>query len=154
MAHLPIRDTARPLTTLGDVEPVIHMLCGTDFRLSLSAGIEHMFAQESAKRRCSFPGCGRPHLAKGLCRGHYEQQRAKRALQPLPSRPRGDPACSFVGCENVAVKQRTLPSSLATATAEATPYASPRKNWPDLEAGVRSYLRTNPSERPQGRLRR
>ena len=37
--------------------------------------IEHMFVQESAKRRCSFPGCGRPHLAKGLCRGHYEQQR-------------------------------------------------------------------------------
>jgi hypothetical protein len=67
MADLPVRDTARPLTTLGAVEPVIHMLCGTDFRLSLSAGIEHMFAQESAKRRCSFPGCGRPHLAKGLC---------------------------------------------------------------------------------------
>jgi hypothetical protein len=105
MADLPVRGTARALTTLGDVEPVIHMLCGTDFRLSLSARIEHMFVQESAKRRCSFPGCGRPHLAKGLCRGHYEQQRAKRALQPLPSRPRGDPACSFVGCGNVAVNR-------------------------------------------------
>ena len=69
------------------------------------ATIEHMFVQESAKRRCSFPGCGRPHLAKGLCRGHYEQQRRKRALQPLPSRPRGDPACSFVGCGNVAVNR-------------------------------------------------
>ena len=105
MADLPVRGTARALTTLGEVEPVVHMLCGTDFGLSLSARIEHMFVQESAKRRCSFPGCGRPHLAKGLCRGHYEQQRCKRALQPLPSRPRGDPACSFVGCGNVAVNR-------------------------------------------------
>jgi hypothetical protein len=64
-----------------------------------------MLVQEPAKRRCSFPGCGRPHLAKGLCRGHYEQQRCNRALQPLPSRPRGDPACSFVGCGNVAVNR-------------------------------------------------
>ena len=71
----------------------------------MSARIEHMFVQESAKRRCSFPGCGRPHLAKGLCRGHYEQHRSKRSLQPLPPRRRGDPACSFVGCGNVAVNR-------------------------------------------------
>jgi hypothetical protein len=64
-----------------------------------------MFVQESVKRRCSFPGCGRPHLAKGLCRGHYEQQRLKRSLRPLPSRLRDDPACSFEGCGNVAVNR-------------------------------------------------
>jgi len=72
------------------------------------AGIEHMFVQESAKRRCSFPGCGRPHLAKGLCRGHYEQQRCRRSLQPLPFRVRGDPACSFAGCGNVAVNSASV----------------------------------------------
>jgi hypothetical protein len=32
------------------------------------------------------PGCGRPHLAKGLCRGHYEQQRLKGSLRPLVAR--------------------------------------------------------------------
>jgi HNH endonuclease len=64
-----------------------------------------MFVQESVNRRCSFPGCGRPHLAKGLCRGHYEQQRLKRPLRPLRPRRRGDPACSFEGCGNVAVNK-------------------------------------------------
>ena len=74
-------------------------LAGSDAR------IEHMFVQESAKRRCSFPGCARPHLAKGLCRGHYEQQRHTGSLRPLPSRRRGDSACSFEGCGNVAVNR-------------------------------------------------
>jgi hypothetical protein len=64
-----------------------------------------MFAKESAARRCSFPGCGRPHLAKGLCRGHYEQQRRKGSLRPLPPRRREDPACDFAGCGNVAVNK-------------------------------------------------
>jgi HNH endonuclease len=64
-----------------------------------------MFVEESAKRRCSFPGCDRPHLARGLCRGHYEQQRRKGSLKPLPPRPRGDPACNFEGCGNVAVNR-------------------------------------------------
>jgi hypothetical protein len=64
-----------------------------------------MFVEESATRRCSFQGCGRPHLAKGLCRGHYEQQRRSGSLKPLPSRRRGDPACDFEGCGNVAVNK-------------------------------------------------
>ena len=51
------------------------------------------------------PGMRQTAPAKGLCRGHYEQQRSKRSLQPLPSRRRGDPACSFEGCGNVAVNR-------------------------------------------------
>lgn len=51
------------------------------------------------------PGMRQIAPAKGLCRGHYEQQRSKRSLQPLPSRRRGDPACSFEGCGNVAVNR-------------------------------------------------
>jgi hypothetical protein len=184
-------------------------------------------------RRCSFPGCGRPHRAEGWCRGHYQQQRCGRSLQPLPSRPRGDPACSFVGCGNAAVNRglcqahanqrkkdqplrplrpfygtqgpcrfdgcskpratggfcaghavqhyggRRLaplfkakvgcdfpgctkrhfrawlpPRTLATVTAEATPYASPRKDWPDLEAGVVLIFEPTHPNAPQGRLRR
>jgi hypothetical protein len=67
--------------------------------------IERMFVEESAKRRCSFQGCGRPHLARGLCRGHYEQQRLVGSLKPLRPRRRGDPACKFEGCGNVAVNK-------------------------------------------------
>ena len=67
--------------------------------------IERMFVEESDKRRCSFQGCGRPHLARGLCRGHYEQQRLVGSLKPLRPRRRGDPACKFEGCGNVAVNK-------------------------------------------------
>jgi hypothetical protein len=93
MADLPVRDTARPLTTLGAVEPVIHMLCGTDFRLSLSARIEHMFTRERDRRSCSFPACDRAYYAKGLCRPHYTQQLHKRPLKPIRPWP---PSPSFM----------------------------------------------------------
>ena len=54
-------ETARPPTTLGGVEPIVHMLCGTDFRLSLSARIEHMFVYGRDRRSCSFPDCDRTY---------------------------------------------------------------------------------------------
>lgn len=31
-------------------------------------------------RACNFKGCGRPHVAKGLCETHYKQYRAGREL--------------------------------------------------------------------------
>jgi len=34
-------------------------------------------------RVCSFPGCGRAHLARGMCSGHYRQSRKKGVLRPL-----------------------------------------------------------------------
>lgn len=35
---------------------------------------------------CSFPGCDKHTRAKGLCRGHYAQQRKGQELRPLRSR--------------------------------------------------------------------
>ena len=35
---------------------------------------------------CSFPGCGRPHNAKGLCSPHGTMQRAGQPLRPLQNR--------------------------------------------------------------------
>ena len=51
-------------------------------------------------RKCSFPGCDRPHCAKGLCNSHYDQKYV-RGLEP---RPIEDPPprrykCSFQGCD-------------------------------------------------------
>lgn len=36
--------------------------------------------------KCSFPECGKPHYAKGLCQGHYTQQRKGQELRPLQPR--------------------------------------------------------------------
>jgi hypothetical protein len=54
------------------------MLCGTDFRLSLSARIEHMFGDknvgaEVADRTCFIAGCGRKYVARGSCGMHYQR---------------------------------------------------------------------------------
>ncbi len=35
------------------------------------------------ERTCSFPGCGKRLLSKGLCSGHYQQQHNGRDLTPL-----------------------------------------------------------------------
>jgi hypothetical protein len=54
-------------------------------------------------RICSFPNCGRPHCAKGLCRAHYNQQREGIPLAAIgqrnpPPRKSGEAPCSVVGC--------------------------------------------------------
>lgn len=36
-----------------------------------------------SKRICSFPDCSKPYEAKGLCHGHYVQQRRGQPLRPL-----------------------------------------------------------------------
>lgn len=36
-------------------------------------------------RTCSFPGCDNPHKARGLCDGHYKQNRKGWTLRPLLS---------------------------------------------------------------------
>lgn len=39
---------------------------------------------ERFMRRCSVPGCGQKHLAKGLCAGHYAHFRTGGAFDALP----------------------------------------------------------------------
>src|SRR5690606_39402378 len=51
---------------------------------------------------CSFEGCDKPIMGKGLCAGHYHQQRRGQELRPL--RKRTSPketmsTCSFEGCD-------------------------------------------------------
>lgn len=37
-------------------------------------------------RTCSFDGCEKPHYGKGLCKGHWNQQRRGQELRPLRSK--------------------------------------------------------------------
>lgn len=47
---------------------------------------------ETARRLCSFPGCGKLASSKGLCHSHYCQQLAGKTLTPLVRhRRRGSP---------------------------------------------------------------
>lgn len=50
-----------------------------------------MSDSQSTPKLCSFPGCGRPHQAKGLCKAHWRQVRRGNVLSPLNStrRPNG-----------------------------------------------------------------
>lgn len=36
-------------------------------------------------KSCTFDGCGKPHMARGLCNGHWQQQRRGQELRPLRS---------------------------------------------------------------------
>ena len=51
---------------------------------------------------CSFEGCDKPIMGKGLCAGHYHQQRRGQELRPLRKRtsPKETSTCSFEGCDN------------------------------------------------------
>lgn len=40
-------------------------------------------------RKCSFPGCEKPHYGKGLCKGHWNQQRKGQELRPLQPSSQG-----------------------------------------------------------------
>ncbi len=39
---------------------------------------------------CTFPGCGRRHLSKGLCGAHYAQQARSSSLRPLQAVTRAE----------------------------------------------------------------
>lgn len=52
---------------------------------------------------CSGPECQRPIYTRGLCRGHYQQDRKGKPLQPLRDINRNDSPCSFDGCERSVV---------------------------------------------------
>lgn len=41
-------------------------------------------------RVCTFEGCGKPHMGRGLCKGHWQQQRLGKPLLPLYSKKRLD----------------------------------------------------------------
>lgn len=42
-----------------------------------------MLERAMAQGTCTFDGCDRPAQAKGLCPGHYQQQRRDERLEPL-----------------------------------------------------------------------
>ena len=52
----------------------------------------------SEHRSCTFPGCTRPHLAKGLCGGHYYQRRRGGPLSPLKPLEAAR-TCETPGCD-------------------------------------------------------
>lgn len=54
---------------------------------------------------CSLDGCGKPHLAKGLCRMHYYRLRNTGSTDARPPAPREH--CSVEGCPSV-VKSRSF----------------------------------------------
>lgn len=47
---------------------------------------------------CSFEGCGKGVVAKGLCAGHYRQHRAGEPLRPLKPWHSAKGGCSFPDC--------------------------------------------------------
>jgi len=49
---------------------------------------------------CAFPGCSNDAVARGLCHGHYQQQRRGLDLRPLRAYSQGPRKCSVPGCEN------------------------------------------------------
>lgn len=50
-------------------------------------------------RLCTFEGCGRPHIAKGYCWGHYKQLRSGKPLAPLTGRRSSGRTCTFEECD-------------------------------------------------------
>ena len=48
-------------------------------------------------KSCDFPGCSRPHHAKGWCMGHYQQLQKGRTLTPIVSVGIGG-TCTFPDC--------------------------------------------------------
>jgi HNH endonuclease len=69
-----------------------------------------MFANEHARRNCSFPGCDRTYYAKGLCRPHYTQQLNRRPLKPIRPWPPVPTSCEFEGCDKRATNRGLCPA--------------------------------------------
>lgn len=44
---------------------------------------EHTNTTRLRQSECSFPGCNKRHMAKGLCDGHWKQRKKGRSLTPL-----------------------------------------------------------------------
>ena len=54
------------------------------------------------ERTCTYPSCGRPHKARGLCKSHDAQQRQGQTLRPVKVYGLA-PDCTWPGCERVAI---------------------------------------------------
>ncbi len=72
---------------------------------------------------CRFKGCGRPDVARGLCAGHYQQQRRGAALTPLREGPakvkismRVSPECAAAFAEDPAAGRAALEAWAAKHT--------------------------------------
>lgn len=65
-------------------------------RLGIAAPLARaMLERAMAQGTCTFDGCGRPAQAKGLCPGHYQQQRRQEELKPLGT-PKGESVLELV----------------------------------------------------------
>lgn len=49
------------------------------------------------RAQCSFEGCDKKSIAKGLCKGHYSQQKKGQELRPLKQVKHFE-TCTFLGC--------------------------------------------------------
>lgn len=47
---------------------------------------------------CTYPDCGRKHVARGWCHVHYELERAGEPMRPIKQYGKRDPVCSYDGC--------------------------------------------------------
>jgi hypothetical protein len=56
--------------------------------------------------KCSFKGCRRPSYCRGICTGHYHQQRAGKKLQKLKPHQSMGSVCKFPGCGKVPYARR------------------------------------------------
>jgi len=54
-------------------------------------------------KTCTFGGCGRDAKSKGLCSGHYQQQRFGQELRPLAGWAKEARPCAFEGCLRAAL---------------------------------------------------
>lgn len=60
--------------------------------------------KNAVQRLCSYPGCGRKHFAKDLCRSHYLiKYKRKQELRPLYTKdnPKQKPKCIVDGCDRL-----------------------------------------------------
>lgn len=71
-----------PAEIVKDIARCAHVDCT---KLPRKQGLcpTHYMQSYRRKETCRFDGCGRKVVVRGLCRGHYSQERAGRPLRPI-----------------------------------------------------------------------
>jgi hypothetical protein len=95
-----------------DEAPVIHRIRERRFHLSWPASIEHMFVQESAMRRCSFPAAADRTVQKGgaatITNSKDAGDRCNHCLPDLEVTPRAAPSAAGTLLSTEDSARRTL----------------------------------------------
>lgn len=78
---------------------------------------------------CAFDGCDREIKARGLCDGHYQQQKRGKKLAPLASYRKVNIPCAFLGCEGTRFARGLCQAHYRqlTRTGELKPIFEPRQ---------------------------